>query len=94
MHAVPVTVIHLPGCTSAPCLKECSMFATRTGKVLQRSYCEKDDCCCVFNHQLASAEIETDDGWDPYIYIKADNTILLLHVTYMAMSYFHPTLIK
>jgi hypothetical protein len=57
MHAVPVIVIHLPGCTFALCLNECSKFASRTGQVLQRSYCEKmGDCCCVLGHQLAAAE--------------------------------------
>ncbi|KAG0530467.1 hypothetical protein BDA96_05G189000 [Sorghum bicolor] len=53
----PVIVIHLPGCTFALCLNECLKFASRTGQVLQRSYCEKmGDCCCVLGHQLAAAE--------------------------------------
>jgi hypothetical protein len=57
MHAVPTIGIHLPGCTAALCLTECTKIATRTGKVLRSSNCvKKDDCCCVFNHQLAAAE--------------------------------------
>jgi hypothetical protein len=58
MHAVPTTIsFRLPGCTFALCISECSVIAIRNAQVLQCSYCQKkDQCYCVFRHQLAAAE--------------------------------------
>ncbi|KAG0530786.1 hypothetical protein BDA96_05G216700 [Sorghum bicolor] len=43
-NGVPTTIsFHLPGCTFALCISECSVIAIRNGQVLQCSNCQKKD---------------------------------------------------